>query len=246
MKSNNETAAVIAVKPETADIKTIVLRLAPGSALCGWSPGQFVTVSLREGVGWTKSQPFTVSNAPGSHMLRITVKRAGSITGMIHALHPGEEVRLAGPFGTFCGNIGRSKGVVMIAGGIGITPFLSVLRHSIRILNNLNKTTLFWGCSDPGDFFSLGEIDVFNFFMDFTAVIVSERPFQPKHLKKHRITSLRFEEGLLDAGLFQRHADFRGMDVFVCGSNAMQEFVLGQLQQCGVEREKIEIEKFGA
>ncbi|MBN1309361.1 MAG: FAD-dependent oxidoreductase, partial [Chitinispirillaceae bacterium] len=148
MNGKGETAMVIAVKPETTDIKTIVLRIDSGSALSDRKAGQFVTISLRDGNGWTKPRPFTVSNAPGSDIIRITVKRFGSFTSMIHALRPGEEVGIAGPFGDFCGNIEKSKSIVMIAGGIGITPFLSVLRRYRRSRPGLNKTTLFWGNSD--------------------------------------------------------------------------------------------------
>jgi ferredoxin-NADP reductase len=245
MNGNSETATVIAVKPETADIRTVILRCSPDTAFSDWNPGQFTTVSLQLKSGWTKPHPFTIANAPGSNILRITVKRFGSFTNSIHALRPGEEVRIAGPFGDFCGDIETSKSIVMIAGGIGITPFLSVLRRYRRSKPGLNKTTLFWGNPDPEDFFSLGEIDAYHFFMDFSAVIVSEHPFQPKYLKKHRITTLNFKEGLLDAGMLRQYSDFRNADVFICGSKAMREYVLEQVRLCGVARERIKTETFG-
>ena len=154
-------------------------------------------------------------------------------------------MKVAGPFGTFCTGMVPSKSIVMIAGGVGITPFLSVLRHYRRHPAGGMKFILFWGNGAPEHFFSLYEIDSLHFFMDCKAVIVSERPFQFKHIRKHRISSLIFEEGLLTADMMKKYVDFREADFYVCGSNAMQEFVHRQLDQSGVERERIRTEIFG-
>lgn len=245
MNTADEIMTVTALKAETSDITTITIKAKNDSPLKIRKPGQYVMLSLQDKDAWSPPHPFTVSNAPGNDTLQLTIKRAGAFTSRIETLHPGDEVKIRGPYGTFCSSIEASNHVVMIAGGIGITPFLSVLRHYFMKFTEQKTITLFWGNADPDHFFSLAEIDSYFFFSNFTAVIVSEQHFRPKNLKEHRISSVKFEEGLMTASLLKKYADFRDAAVYICGSKAMQDFVLQQLSECGVSSEKIEKEHFG-
>lgn len=244
MKNERETGHVLAVKYETEDIKSVYVKMDAHSELLKHKPGQYATLALHENGSWTAGRPFTLTNAPQSEALCFTIKNVDSFTNKFHALQPGDTVGVKGPLGSFCSTVEAAKSVVLVAGGLGITPFLSVLRCYAK-KTGLKRTTLFWGNKTGDSFFSLDELDAFHFFMDFEAVVVAEKPFQPRHLRHHRISTLNFAEGLLTAELMKRYVDFRGCRVLVCGSGTMQLFIRNQLKQCGVDDGCIETEKFG-
>jgi len=77
------------------------------------------------------SRPFTVSHYnPQTHDLSITVKASGKITTLLQSIKPGEKVYIDGPYGVFChAAIQSDRPLVMIAGGIGITPFIRLFEE---------------------------------------------------------------------------------------------------------------------
>jgi len=83
--------------------------------------GQFAMWRFLDGKRWWQAHPFSISAVPDGSRLRITVKNIGDFTGGVHAMKPGTFVLVEGPFGKF---IERpvSRKVLLIAGGIGITP----------------------------------------------------------------------------------------------------------------------------
>jgi predicted ferric reductase len=76
---------------------------------------------------WTQSHPFTVSKVPTNNELRITFKVYGSYTSYLSKIKPGTPVLLDGPRGNSTWERSRKPRTVMIAGGIGITPFRALL-----------------------------------------------------------------------------------------------------------------------
>jgi len=77
------------------------------------------------------ARPFTVSHYnPQTHDLSITVKVSGKITTLLQSIKPGEKVYIDGPYGVFChAAIQSNRPLVMIAGGIGITPFIRLFEE---------------------------------------------------------------------------------------------------------------------
>jgi len=90
--------------------------------------GQFVYASFHQSPIPLESHPFTISSAPGADSLRLTVKRLGDFTGSVMTLRPGSRAQVEGPFGRFCLTPDGGHSQTWIAGGIGITPFLSWAR----------------------------------------------------------------------------------------------------------------------
>lgn len=89
--------------------------------------GQFAFVSFRR-LGLREWHPFTISSAPGSERLIFTVRTSGDYTRRLHdRLTPGTRAVVEGAYGLFDHRLGDGA-QVWIAGGIGITPFLSWLR----------------------------------------------------------------------------------------------------------------------
>ena len=88
-------------------------------------PGQFLRWRFLDRAHWWQSHPYSVSAAPDNRRLRITVKDLGDASGSLSALRPGTKVWFEGPYGAFTArrlDPGASGKVLMIAGGVGITP----------------------------------------------------------------------------------------------------------------------------
>jgi predicted ferric reductase len=92
-------------------------------------PGQFFLWRFLARDSWWASHPFSLSAAPTDSSLRITVKALGDFSGKIRRVRPGTRVVAEGPFGTFTEAVRRRDKVVLIAGGIGITPVRALLEE---------------------------------------------------------------------------------------------------------------------
>ena len=90
--------------------------------------GQFVYAAFVQSGVPRESHPFTIASAPGADSLRLAIKRFGDFTDSVMKLRPGSEALLEGPFGGFCLRGDPAHSDTWIAGGIGITPFLSWAR----------------------------------------------------------------------------------------------------------------------
>ena len=104
------------------------LVMRPGGPMFDFTPGQFVFVEI-DAPGFREAHPFSISSGAREGCLRLTVKALGDYTRRLrdHAHPLGASVRVEGPYGRF-DPLGGPDRQVWIAGGIGITPFLSVMR----------------------------------------------------------------------------------------------------------------------
>ncbi len=91
--------------------------------------GQFFLWRFLARGRWWASHPFSLSAAPDGRSLRLTVKALGDFTGRISSIAPGTRVIAEGPFGVFTDDVRRRAKVLLIGGGIGITPIRSLLEE---------------------------------------------------------------------------------------------------------------------
>ena len=98
-----------------------------------YSPGQFLHLALDEydpAGQWPESRCFSMQSAPGEELIKITYAVKGKFTKrMQHELKPGNQVTLKLPFGDLFTKPHNKTNTVFIAGGTGITPFLSLFTH---------------------------------------------------------------------------------------------------------------------
>ena len=120
---------VLAVHEETESIRTFRLSRPDGF---DFKAGQFLTVKVQaEGRALTRC--YSISSAPEAPgYLEISVKRQGPVSSLLHAtLRPGVTLAIGRPAGPFVYPQADDRPIVLVAGGIGITPLLSMLRHAV-------------------------------------------------------------------------------------------------------------------
>jgi len=121
---------VDAVVPEGPGVFSVYIRGAHLDEL-GTMPGQFFRWRFLDRRGWWQSHPYSLSAPARADVLRITVKALGDHTAEIAQLRPGTRVWAEGPYGAFTAHRSSRPNVLLVAGGIGITP-IRTLFETIR------------------------------------------------------------------------------------------------------------------
>ena len=136
----------------------------------------------------------------------------------------------------------------MIAGGVGITPFLSVLRQFKDVGAN-NKVVLFWANKTLADAFAAEELEQYTRILHLHVVHTLSRvapgnqPLAPV-FTDGRPGRVSYEYGRLNQELFIRYLNFSEAAFYLCGPPAMQQTVLEELAKCGIKPETIYKEAF--
>lgn len=113
--------------------------------------GQYVTIGFTGQNG--RPSPvrcFSIVSAPNSGILEFALRIQGQFTQALSRLPLGAIVSIQGPFGSFVINPNSSKGAILLAGGIGITPFVSIIRSAAQNQSSTPLTLLF-GCKNQDD-----------------------------------------------------------------------------------------------
>jgi len=189
--------------------------------------GQFLFVRFMEN-GLNESHPFTISSAPHEDVLRLTVKACGDFTRDLFAnLKTGTEAFLEGAYGMFDYKTGGPK-QIWVAGGIGVTPFLSFIRDL--------KT----GLNHEVDFYYTVRHREEAVFVDEIEETAKKNPQLKARLRFSSIDgSLTVEEIIRNAG-----GDIRGHHVYMCGPLPMVQAFEKKFIEAGVPVENIHFEEF--
>jgi predicted ferric reductase len=205
---------------------TLEVTLKPEGAKPAHRAGQFLFVSfdgdLRE------PHPFTISSAPGEPHLRVSIKASGDWTRrMVETLKPGRAATVHGTHGMFDYRTGGAL-QIWIAGGIGLTPFLSWVRD---FDGTLERDIYFFHTVR-------GEGDVM-FWEEFAAAARLHPRFRPTLTVSSRDGSLT-----MDKITAQVSGDLARAHVYLCGPAPMTEAYRKQFAGRGVPRANIHFEEF--
>jgi predicted ferric reductase len=138
------------------DDTTLEVWLEPKRAALKFAPGQFIFLAFGGPGGWQR-HPFSVASAPSDSRLRLSIKAAGDYTSELHDnLKTGTPGKVAGPYGEFDYQRGGHD-QIWIAGGIGVTPFLSWIRALDGSFDR--SVDFFYSVSDEAAALYLDEID---------------------------------------------------------------------------------------
>jgi predicted ferric reductase len=242
----NDPAKVVKVIKENRDITSLYIE-GYDEAFTRRRAGSFLTLKIMQNDGWSEAHPFTISCAPEDPQLRVTIKRLGEFTTRVHSLEPGAPVMVAGPYGLFCKDIDANEYIVMIAGGVGITPFLSVLRH-FRNIRAKNRILLIWSNKGLEEAFALDELKAMT--KDIPLKIVHNLSREPEGADMARYADEAFPDVVYESGRCTRHLMKKHIDlsakpaVYLCGPPPMQDFVIGELEAIGIDPKSIKKESF--
>lgn len=226
------------VSVENAALKTWIVEIEPvrGEAM-RFEAGQFVWMTLDRTPFAITEHPFSISSCPADRpRIGFTIKEAGDFTDTIGTLQPGIRAYIDGPHGnvTLAGRGG--SGLVLIAGGVGIAPIMSILRQ-LRAEGDKRPITLIYGNRLAEQILYRGEFDDMtrDLRLDLHLVLSEPPPSwdgPTGSLDKPVLTSLLDRDGANDR-LY-----------IVCGPAPMIDSVEDILEDLGIPMRQIVSEKF--
>jgi predicted ferric reductase len=195
-------------------------------------PGQFIYFQPKR---VSENHPFTVSHFnEDTKEISISPKALGPFTTMIHSLNVGRIVYIDGPYGVFTEEIGKSdKKIVLIAGGIGITPFLRSIERTQKS-EIKNEMTLFYGNKSESDIA----------YKDFLETSQSEN-FKVIHILSNQ-ENYQGEKGYIDMTILKKYLgeDLTSYDFYICGPPVMMKKLIAAFEIEKIPKESIHFEAF--
>lgn len=143
---------IVKITPMHSEL--IEIEMAPIGEKISFESGQFAYFSFTSRKVGGESHPFSIASAPCADNLKIAVKALGDFTRDMKEINIGDRVSLEGPFGSFSYKKASNKNQIWIAGGIGITPFLSMARN----LDEGYNVKLFYCVGSPEEAVFLDEL----------------------------------------------------------------------------------------
>jgi predicted ferric reductase len=127
-RSINRNFKYIIKKVISLNNNVMAIEMEPGGRAIKFVPGQFVFVSFTSRGINPEIHPFSISSAPREKTLQLVIKSLGDFTSELKKLQVGEAAVLEGPFGKFSYQNITNRNQIWIAGGVGVTPFVSMAK----------------------------------------------------------------------------------------------------------------------
>jgi len=224
------------VIPQRGEVWTLAIR-PKGHEGFRFHPGQFAWITLNISPFRMREHPFSMSSS-GDHpeRLEFTIKALGDFTQTIKDIEPGTKAFLDGPYGVFTSDrYWDSAGFVLIAGGIGITPMMSMLVTAAERKDD-RPFLLIYANKGWEDVTFREELDALTDSLDLTIIHVLRQPPE----------DWTGETGYVDKDLLQRYIPIhRGSrHYFICAAPVMMEQVEAALYDLEVPATNVHMEHF--
>jgi ferredoxin-NADP reductase len=228
------------------------LEPVDGTALPPFVPGQFLTLAVRISADRTLSRCYSLSDKPNARSYRISVKRVGApirrpelpVGACSNHLHDriqiGDVIKAKAPAGRFGVDSEPNVPMVLVAGGIGITPLLCMLRGGVA--SEPKRTVhLYYGVRQGAEHGFRAELDELALLHpNFHVYVVYSQPGPDDVVgMSHQQT------GHIDVDLLRRTLPAGRHHFYVCGPPAMMASLIPALIEWGVQPEAIHHESFG-
>lgn len=220
---------VTEIRRDTPDIKTFRVEKPEGGKCFEHMPGQCAMLSI-PGVG---EAMFSITSSPTvKDYQEFSIKKCGCLTDWLHAMEPGQQIMIRGPYGKHfpVEDALKGKDLLFIAGGVGLAPLHSVINYVLDNRADYGKVDIVYGSRSKDDLLDIDEIQ--NSWMD------------PKNNVDVHLTIDRPQEGWDGHVAFvPTYVEELGFDpnktVLVCGPPIMIKFVLQALTKLGFEKKQV-------
>ncbi len=235
---------------ESNVITSFYLKPADGGQLPDYKPGQYLTVKIDHPTTPTSPRNYSLSDRPGAGHYRISVKRetspnapAGLVSNHLHdQVNVGDQILVGPPCGEFTLDVAAShdRPLVLLSGGIGITPVLSMF-----------KTLAHHKVSRPVHFIHAALNSQSHALRDEVQAAAKELPNARTHFRYSEpladdVSCQRCDSvGFVDTALLDEHLPAGPADYYFCGPKPFMANVYRELKKRGVDDAAIRFEFFG-
>ena len=220
--------------------------------------GQFMIWRFPAHGGWWQANPFSLSAAPDGTSLRLTAKAVGSTSASLRTLPVGTRVFAEGPYGAFTAAQRTGTGMLLIAGGVGVTPIRALLEEAAMSsaagvspgAGVSRGVAAAPGAAATADAGGWAPTVLYRVRTADDAVLLEELTDLASRLGgRVHVLAGRTGEGSPPNSFEPEHLlelvpDVVERDVFVCGPPPMTAAVLDSLERIGVPRSQVHSERF--
>ncbi|HJW13909.1 MAG TPA: ferredoxin reductase family protein, partial [Thermoanaerobaculia bacterium] len=228
---------VVETRPEAPRVWTLTLEPEDGRPF-HFTPGQFQFLRLHGAGVPSEEHPFTIASSPGRpRRISLTIKESGDFTAGIGRVRPGDRATVHGPFGRFSHTLHREeKDLVFVAGGVGITPFMSMLRH-MRDRFEAPRVLLVYASRSAEDVLFAEELE---------AMEAGGRPrLRVVHVLADATPSWAGATGRVDADrVVGLCGGVEGKAFYLCGPPPMMKTLIHGLKRAGVSPSRVHADYF--
>jgi ferredoxin-NADP reductase/predicted pyridoxine 5'-phosphate oxidase superfamily flavin-nucleotide-binding protein len=239
---------VFKVEAESETIRSFYLRRIDGKALAGYEAGQFLPIRLAiPRTAEPVLRTYTVSDGPNRKYYRLSVKReaGGLVSNFLHDhAAPGFRLEAMAPRGIFVIDAAAARPVVLISGGVGITPMVAMTNHLInegRRTRSFRRTFFIHGTTN-GRALAFGR-HLRSLARVHESLTLHIRFSQPS--ADDRLGETHDSVGRLDLDLLKGVLAFDDYDFYLCGPTGFMQSLYEGLTGLGVREERIHYESFG-
>lgn len=206
-----------------------------------FQPGQYAAISFEHRGKTSPARCFSIVSSPtDQHVLQFSMRLRGHFTTALSRLQEGEIVDVIGPYGGFVFDSYRDKKAVFLAGGIGITPFMSMMRYVAALQSN-NEVTLLYSCASQDDIPFKDELLTLQEGRPNLNVIFVVASGPIDSLPAAQVTSGRIDASLLDRASGK---DYQQQRFFICGPPPFMKATVNVLTKQGASSSNILTEAF--
>jgi predicted ferric reductase len=226
---------VAEVRAERGDTHTLALEPV-GHDGFRFQPGQFAWIKIDDSPFTLEEHPFSfASSAERTDRIEFGIKALGDFSGAIADVPAGTRAFVDGPHGAFSIDRYPAAGYVLVAGGVGVTPFMSIL-HTMADRSDPRPVLLLYADKRWEDVAYRDELEALRERLDLEIVWVLEEP--PDEWDG--------EEGFITGELLERRLPREGFarDYMICGPPVMMDLVRDALLERGIANEQIQLERF--
>ncbi|WP_426127548.1 NO-inducible flavohemoprotein [Pararhizobium sp. PWRC1-1] len=228
---------------ESSIISSFVLRPADGGPVSRHLPGQYITLLLPVPGKAPQRRNYSISSGPNDHTYRITVKREphGVVSSILHdQVQEGDRVFLAPPSGDFFLAHDTARPIVLLSGGVGLTPMVSMLESIIE--DGTSAPLFFVHATQHGDVHAMGDHvrALADIHPEIRAAVFYTSPRDGDEHGRHYDHSGRIDMEWLSSNTPLAEAEF-----YLCGPKGFLSAMVGGLASQGVDNSRIHYEFFG-
>lgn len=228
---------VLSIVPEAPRVWTLTLE-SPADRTLRFLPGQFQFLSLPDSQMPHEEHPFTIASSPTRpEQISLTIRSSGDFTAALSRVRPGDRATVHGPFGRFSHDLYPSeRELVFVAGGVGITPLMSMLR-AMQDRGDSRRVTLVHATRSVHDLLFAGEL---------AAMEAGGHPFlQIVQVLSDPPDWWKGRTGRIDADRLRDWcAGFEGKAFYLCCPPQMTCDLISRMRQKGVSPRRIHCDYF--
>ena len=234
-------ATVTKVRVASDRVKLFTLEVPTGG---NFKAGQHYDVRLTAPDGYQAQRNYSLASSPGdTNLIEIAIELIddGEVSSYFHdSVEPGEMIEVRGPIGGhFTWEPSHTKSSIFVAGGSGIAPIISMLRHRFTVKNNAPALLLF-SVRTEDDILYREELERMSDNDPSLHVVTTVTRGTSKDWIGN---TRRIDQGMIDSALV--NTGVKPESAYVCGGSGFVESIADILLDTGLDFKQIHIERFG-